>query len=357
MDLFAARRAAAWRLRLALVGLTCLIPVEAGHADITIGPGPVTFRPSGPDGIVTGRPGKGMPNAPAQEPGAPQVIPLWPEGVPGAKPGGGEEQVVDGRVSNVQVPTLVHFPALATTAVGTAVIICPGGGYARLSMINEGTDLAQRLNALGVSAFVLKYRLAEYGHPAPLQDVLRAVRLVRSRSKELGVRPDRVGIIGSSAGGHLAATAATLYNAPEGRTGALLDATSARPDFVALLYPVITMKAPFVHAGSRRNLLGENPSAELVDHLSVEMQVTKDTPPTFLVHTAEDSTVPIENSLLFFQALRRVGVSAEMHLFEKGAHGFGTRSGLGPTSDWPKRWEDWMRSHGWLEAAVKSARE
>jgi polygalacturonase len=361
------------------------MPIEAGHADVTLGPGPVNFRPSGRDVKVNGSPGEGMPNACSEKfvplpkaagvglvdgpPADSRVIPIWPEGVPGAKsrakPGGGPsggpvdetEHSVDGRVSNVHVPTLTYFPAPKEIATGTAVIICPGGAYARLSMINEGTDLAERLNAIGVSAFVLKYRLLEYGHPGPLQDVLRAIRLVRSRAKELGVVPDRIGIIGSSAGGHLAATAATLYDAPEGRTGAPLDATSARPDFVALLYPVITMKPPFVHTGSRRNLLGENPSAELVDRLSVEMQVTKDTPPTFLVHTAEDTTVPLENSILFFQALRRAGVSAEMHLFEKGPHGFATRPGLGPTSDWPARWEAWMRSHGWLERSAESKKE
>jgi acetyl esterase/lipase len=278
-----------------------------------------------------------------------RVIPLWPEGVPGAKPNAGEERIVDGRIYNVQAPTLSYFPAPADVACGTAVIVCPGGGYARLAVAKEGSELTRHLSALGVSAFVLKYRLAEYGHPAPLQDVLRAIRLVRSRAKEFGVRPDRIGVMGSSAGGHVAASAATLYDAPEGRTGAALDVTSARPDFVALLYPVITMRPPYAHQGSRQNLLGEHPADALVDRLSVETQVTRDTPPTFLVHTFEDASVPLENSLLFFQALRRAGVPAEMHLYEKGPHGFGTSAGLGPTSDWPRRLEDWMRSHGWLE--------
>jgi acetyl esterase/lipase len=280
-----------------------------------------------------------------------RVIPLWPEGVPSAKPGAGPEREEDGRIYNVQNPTLTHFPAQAAAANGTALILCPGGGYARLAVGKEGTALTRRLNAAGISAFVLKYRLVEYGHPAPLQDVLRAVRLVRSRAGELGVRPDRIGVFGSSAGGHLAASAATLYDAPEGRTGAPLDATSARPDFVALLYPVITLAGPHAHEGSRRSLLGERPSPELVERLSVEARVTKDTPPAFLVHTAEDASVPLENSLLFFQALRRAGVPAEMHLYEKGAHGFGTASGLGPTSEWPQRFEEWLRSHGWLERA------
>ncbi len=277
------------------------------------------------------------------------VIPLWPEGVPGALPNGGGERVEDGRVYNVQVPTLTHFPPAPGSAVHTAVIICPGGGYARLAIAKEGNELVRHLNRVGVDAFILKYRLAEYGHPAPLQDVLRAVRLVRSRANEFGIRPDRIGVLGSSAGGHVAASAATLFDAPEGRTGASLDATSGRPDFIALLYPVITMEPPFVHAGSRRNLLGDHPASGLVERLSADRQVTKDTPPTFLVHTMEDASVPLENSLLFYQALRRAGVPAEMHLYEKGPHGFGTRSDLGPTSGWPERLEEWMRSRGWMD--------
>ncbi|MEO8358434.1 MAG: alpha/beta hydrolase [Vicinamibacteria bacterium] len=281
---------------------------------------------------------------------ADRIIPLWPEGVPNAKPNGGVERIEDGRVYNVQIPTLQYFPAPAETANGTTVILCPGGGYVRLAVAKEGSDLTRMLNRLGVSAFVLKYRLIEYGHPAPLQDVLRAVRLVRSRAKEFNVNPDRIGVMGSSAGGHLAASAATLYDAPEGRTGNKeMDAISGRPTFIALLYPVITMKAPYLHAGSKRALIGENASAELVDHLSMELQVTSRTPPTFIVHTAEDTSVPLENSLLFFQALRKFKIDAELHLYEKGPHGFGTRADLGPTSDWPKRLEDWVRSHGWLD--------
>jgi acetyl esterase/lipase len=283
----------------------------------------------------------------------PRVIPLWPEGVPDARPNGGEERVEDGRVYNVHMPTLTVFPAPAAATAGTAVIICPGGAYLRLSVAREGDALVERFNAFGVTAFVLKYRLVEYGHPAPLRDVLRAVRIVRLRAQELGVRPDRIGVFGSSAGGHLAACAGTLFAAPEGRAGGPLDAVSARPDFLVLLYPVITMTAPFTHAGSRRNLLGDAPSAALVERLSVETQVTKGTPPTFLVHTGEDASVPLENSLLFFQALRRAGIPAEMHLYEKGHHGFGVRPGLGSTSEWPKRLEEWLRAHGWLERAPR----
>src|SRR5205814_2179198 len=160
------------------------------------------------------------------------------------------------RISNVQIPTRTYYPAPTGSSVGTAVIVCPGGGYTRLAFDKEGTEVAKRLNAIGISAFVLKYRLGEYGHPAPLRDVLRAVRMIRSRAAELGIRPERIGVMGFSAGGHVAATAATLYDSPEGRTGSQLDMVSARPDFVALIYPVITMRNPFAHAGSRENLLG-----------------------------------------------------------------------------------------------------
>jgi acetyl esterase/lipase len=282
------------------------------------------------------------------------VIPLWPDGVPGAKAGGGEEQVKSDRISNVHVPTLTHYPAPAATATRAAVVVCPGGGYQILAAGHEGVDIAKRLNAMGVTAFVLKYRLKEYGHPAPLQDVLRAIRIVRSRASEFGVAPDRIGVLGFSAGGHLAATAATLYDAPEGRTGAPLDAVSARPDFAVLVYPVITFKGPHAHAGSRRNLIGESPDPTLVERVSPELQVTAATPPAFLVHTAEDKGVPLENSVLFYQAIRAAGGSAELHLYERGPHGFGLGQNLGPASDWPARLETWMRAHGWLNAAAPS---
>ena len=274
---------------------------------------------------------------------AEQVIPIWPEGVPDARAGGEPEQIVDERVSHVHVPTLTYFPAPRESAAGSAVIVCPGGSYMRLAIEKEGYAYARMLNRIGVSAFVLKYRLVDYGHPAPLRDVLRAIRLVRSRAREFDVREDRIGVMGSSAGGHLAASAATLFDAAEGRTGAPIDATSARPDFAILMYPVITMSGPHVHAGSKKSLLGEHPSDALIAHLSVEKQVTKATPPVFLVHTEEDATVPIENSLLFYQALRDAGVPGEAHLYAKGPHGFGITSGLGPTSEWPARLEEWLR--------------
>lgn len=279
----------------------------------------------------------------------PTIIPLWPEGVPNLRADASEEKTTDNRTSNIHHPSLTVYPAPADKANGTAVIVCPGGGYVRLAMDKEGVEYAQWLNARGITAFVLKYRMVEYGQPAPLQDALRAIRLIRSRASEFGVKPDRIGIMGSSAGGHLSSSAATLFDAPDGKTGAVLDSVSARPDFAILCYPVITMTEPNTHAGSKKALLGENPSPELVARWSTENQVTKDTPPTFLFHTTEDKAVPVENSLAFYAALKRNGVPAELHVFEKGGHGVGMRSGNGPTSDWPERLEAWLRLHGWIQ--------
>jgi acetyl esterase/lipase len=279
------------------------------------------------------------------------VIPLWPEGVPDAKPGLGPEHIDDGRTSNVSEPTLTVYGPAVDRPNGTAVIVCPGGGYVRLSTQREGEQYAAWLGTLGITSFVLKYRMQEFGHPAPLRDVLRAVRIVRSRAARYHIRPDRIGVMGSSAGGHLAASAGTLFDHPLGRTGAELDKVSARPDFLMLMYPVITMEAPAVHAGSRKALLGANPTAEDVQLMSVEKQVTAATPPTLLIHTQEDQTVPVENSILFYQALTRAKVPAEMYLFEHGSHGMGMRAGLGTASDWPKRAEEWLKARGLLEPA------
>lgn len=280
---------------------------------------------------------------------APAVIHLWPEGVPGAR-AIGAEKASDGRISNVSDPTLTVYGPAVDKPNGTAVIICPGGGYSRLSTEREGVQYAHWLGTLGVTSFVLKYRMAEFGHPAPLQDVLRAVRTVRSHAAEFGVNPARIGVMGSSAGGHLAASAGTLFDHPLGRTGAALDATSARPDFLMLLYSVITMEGPATHAGSRKALLGSAPSADAVRLMSVETQVTPATPPTLLIHTQADKTVPVENSILFYQALTRAGVPAELYLFEHGSHGMGMRAELGTASDWPRRAEEWLRDRKLLTA-------
>jgi acetyl esterase/lipase len=285
----------------------------------------------------------------------PVTIPLWPEGVPGAKAGvPAELNDADGRTEFVSEPTLTVFRPAIDKANGTAVIICPGGGYVRLSTQREGVQYANWLSSLGVTTFVLKYRMKEFGHPAPLQDVLRAVRLVRSRADEFKINPDRIGVMGSSAGGHLAASAGTLFANAAGKTGDSLDAVNARPDFLILMYPVITLDgSAATHLGSRRSLLGENPTPELMQLLSPEKQVTKDTPPTLLIHTQEDKTVAVENSILFYQALTRAGVPAEMYLFEHGAHGMGMRPNLGTSSDWPARAGEWLKNRGLLDPAKK----
>jgi len=276
----------------------------------------------------------------------PAAIPLWPEGVPGAIKNGGPETLDQGLVRNVHEPSLTPYRPPTGRSNGTAVIVCPGGGYTVLAIDKEGVAVAKWLNTLGISAFVLKYRLKEYGHPAPLRDVLRAVRLLRSDAPRWGIQPDRVGVIGFSAGGHLAASAATMFDAPEGRTGAALDAVSARPDFAILVYPVIVLTGPYAHAGSRRALLGEAPAAELVDALSLDTRVTKDTPPAFLVHGGTDTAVPPENSALFYLALRRAGVAAELHNYERGTHGFGLQPDPGPISGWPQRCAEWLAAKG-----------
>jgi acetyl esterase/lipase len=280
----------------------------------------------------------------------PDVVPLWPEGVPGARQIGPERNE-EGRTSNVSEPTLTVYGPAVDRPNGTAVIIAPGGGYVRLSTDREGEQYARWLGTLGVTSFVLKYRMAEFGHPAPLQDVLRAVRLVRSQAAHYHIRPDRIGVMGSSAGGHLAATSGTFFDSPLGRTGAELDKTSARPDFLMLMYPVIDMEGPATHAGSRKALLGANPSAENLRLMSVQNAVTPNTPPTLLIHTQEDKTVPVENSILFYQALTRNRVPAEMYLFEHGSHGMGMKAGLGTASEWPKRAEEWLKNRGLLDPA------
>jgi acetyl esterase/lipase len=280
----------------------------------------------------------------------PERIELWPEGVPGLKPDAAPEKTENERVSGVHTPSMTVFRAPAETANGTVVIICPGGGYMRLSIVKEGTTIAEWLNSLGVTACVLRYRMVEYGHPAPLQDVLRAVRFVRSRADEFGARTDRIGVLGFSAGGHLTASAGTMFDDPDGKTGAALDAVSARPDFIVPVYPVITLSDPFAHKGSRRALLGENPTSEMIARMSPEKRVTKESSPAFIIHTLEDKTVPVENSILFFTALREAGVPAEMHIYESGAHGIGTVADVPAAKEWPKACAVWMRAHGWLDA-------
>ncbi len=285
-----------------------------------------------------------------------QVITLWPEGVPRRRADAGREQVIAGRVTNVHDPSLTYYAPAPGTATGTAIIACAGGSYARLAMDNEVAGAVDLLTRRGIAVFALKYRLSEYGHPAPLQDVLRALRLVRSRAAEFGVRPDRIGLFGASAGGHLAASAAAFFDAPDGRTGAPIDVVPARPDFVALLYPVVTMKAPHAHADSRRNLLGDTVAAPMIDRYSIEGQIRPDMPPFFVVHTSEDRSVPIENSRLLEAALKAQHVPVEAHYYARGAHGFGFAPDLGATSEWPAELAAWLAGPAVREVAVFEVR-
>ena len=265
---------------------------------------------------------------------------LWPKGAPGAK---GD--------SDNDKPTLsISLPA-ADKATGAAVVVCPGGGYGGLAMSYEGTEVGEWFNSFGVAAFVLKYRHkgSGYQHPAPLEDAQRAIRTVRARATEFKVEPDRIGILGFSAGGHLASSAGTHFDKGKADSPDSIERVSCRPDFLILCYPVISFTAPFTHQGSRKNLLGENPDPKLVESMSSELQVTSETPPTFLWHTNEDTGVPPENSAVFYLALRKAKVPAEMHIFEHGRHGLGLAKGIPAVSSWPDRAADWMRGRGLLD--------
>jgi acetyl esterase/lipase len=221
-------------------------------------------------------------------------------------------------------------------------------------MDKEGEQVAAWLNSLGVTAFVLKYRLGpSYHHPIELGDAQRAIRTVRFRAAEYRVDPARIGIMGFSAGGHLASTAGTHFDAGIPGAADPIDRIGSRPDFLVLCYPVISLHDPYAHVGSRVMLLGNAPDPTLVDNLSNESQVTAETPPTFLFHTANDRTVPVENSVNFFLALRKAGVPAEMHIYESGPHGVGLAATDATLSSWPARLEAWLRSRGLLNAAAK----
>jgi acetyl esterase/lipase len=234
---------------------------------------------------------------------------------------------------------------------GTAIVVCPGGGYGGLAMDHEGKQIGQWLNSHNITGVILKYRLgSRYNHPIPLTDAQRAVRYVRANADKLKIDPKRVGILGFSAGGHLASTAATHFDAGDKDAADPIDRQSCRPDFAVLLYPVITLEGPFAHVGSRNNLLGKSPEPKLVDSLCNDRQVTKDTPPTMLVHTSEDSGVRPENSVLFFLALKKNGVPAELHIYEKGRHGLGLGEKGTPFASWPDRCIDWMKGRGMLDA-------
>lgn len=269
----------------------------------------------------------------------PQTIPLWQGRAPGAQGDAAED-----------IPTLTIYMPPSTTGPMTAVIVAPGGGYRALSMNKEGRAPANYLNALGIAAFVLKYRLGpKYHHPVELGDVQRAIRMLRSRAAEWHLDPARIGVMGFSAGGHLASTASTHFDKGNATAADPIDRAGSRPDFAVLGYPVITLIEPWTHQGSKTSLLGDNPDPALARSLSTETQVTAQTPPTFLFHTNADTTVPVENSVYYFLALRKAGVPAEMHIFKDGAHGAGLAMQDPALSEWPTVLANWLRASGFLK--------
>ena len=267
----------------------------------------------------------------------PQTMPLWTDGVPGtSSPESGP------------APTLSLYRPAPGKATGGVVVVCPGGGYQGLAD-HEGKPIAEWLNGLGITAVVLRYRLGPSNqHPAMLEDAARAIRTTRANAKSWGIDPARVAIIGFSAGGHLASTVGTHFDAGDPAATDPIDRQSSRPDRLLLVYPVISMRKDITHAGSRRNLLGTDPADDLVDSLSNETQVTAQTPPTFMVHTASDDAVPAENSLLFALALQKARVPVELHLFEQGRHGLGLGPAGMPYSEWKQLAERWFAAQGWL---------
>ncbi len=265
-------------------------------------------------------------------------LPLWQDGAPGAN--GTEPK---------DVP--MAFVRLPKSDVPTAaLVICPGGGYGGLAMDHEGHQMAEWANELGMAAIICDYRHRGkgYGHPAPSQDAMRAVRLVRANAKAWNVDPDKVGIMGFSAGGHLTSTVLTLFDRGDSEATDPIARESSRPDFGVLCYPVIVFGHAKVHSGSVRNLLGENPDPELVESLNTATRVTADTPPTFVFHTFEDVAVPPENALAFYAAMVKQGVPGELHFYEKGPHGVGLAHKIPGTSDWSNALKRWLEVRNFL---------
>jgi acetyl esterase/lipase len=284
---------------------------------------------------------------------AQKEIPLYPNGVPNSisVPNTQKSEInKDGIliISEVTVPTLTVYAPEKGKANGTSVIICPGGGYWILAASHEGADVAKEFNKMGVTAFVLKYRIpnekAQVDRTiAPLQDAQQAIRMVRKDALKYGINPNRIGIMGFSAGGHLAATASTHFLKPVGENA---DETNVRPDFSILVYPVISFKE-FGHRGSADQLIGKTPTQDLVDLYSNETQVTKDTPPAMLIHAGDDMAVPVKNSLSYYEACQKNGVSASLVVYPKGGHGFGMINKT-TKEKWMNNVKNWMESMGWL---------
>ncbi len=270
---------------------------------------------------------------------AQQIIDLWPDGVPNSLQSDMEELTVyegSRRISNVVNPTLEVYLPSGEQSLGIGVLVCPGGGYARLAYDKEGTDVAKYLNGQGIAAFVLKYRLPEnksneVPHKSPLMDAERAMLVIRENAEKWNLDKMKIGVMGFSAGGHLAATLGTHFK------------QGTRPDFMVLIYPVVTMKEDYTHQGSRENLIGKGPSEEWVKLYSNEQQVKTNTPPTFIVHSMDDGAVPVENSLQLAKALKEQKVPLEMHVYPKGGHGYALALNEDRLSDWPLLLVNWIR--------------
>lgn len=282
---------------------------------------------------------------------AQEVIKLYSEGVPNAKIAADYKQKADTaadkkvRISKVSQPELIAFYPEKGKATGTAVIICPGGGYGILAITHEGYEVAKRFNEAGITAFILKYRLPsdlimKDKTIGPLQDAQQAIKLLRENAAKYAINPDKIGMMGFSAGGHLASTAGTHFNTPVIENSLN---TSLKPNFMLLIYPVITM-GEFTHGGSKRNLLGEKPTEEQLRLYSNELQITVETPPSFLVHANDDKAVPSENSIQFALKLKQAGVKTELHLYQAGGHGFGLHNKT-TKEDWFKSMLSWMQSN------------
>jgi acetyl esterase/lipase len=288
--------------------------------------------------VFMARAGFAQPPAPPlmQEP---QTILLWPNGAPGAQ--GSEDR---------DKPALTVYMPPNTTGPMTAVIIAPGGSYARLAMNLEGRAPANYFNTLGIAAFVLRYRLGpQYHHPIELGDALRAIRTVRARAAEWHIAPDRIGMMGFSAGGHLASSVSTHFDAGTADAADPIDRVSSRPDFAILGYPVISLVESWTHQGSKTNLLGDLPDPALARSLSSDTQVTASTPPAFIYQTNADTTVPAENAVAYYLALRKAGVPAEMHIFKDGPHGTGLGMQDPALGEWPRLLANWLRASGLLK--------
>jgi acetyl esterase/lipase len=273
----------------------------------------------------------------------PETLLLWPAGAPGAL-----------GTADKDKPRMIVYHAAGGKTLRPAIVICPGGGYGHLAMGHEGHAIAKWANSLGITGVILEYRHRGkgYGHPAPLTDAQRAIRYTRSRAKDWNVDVSKIGILGFSAGGHLASSASVHFDAGKAQADDLVEQQSCRPDFSVLCYPVIAFDQPFTHRGSQRNLLGKDADPALVRKMSSERQVTKQTPPAFLFHTTADGAVPVQNSLVYYSALHKHKVPCELHVFEKGRHGIGLAKGHA-AEKWPELCHRWLVARGVLAGQQK----